>query len=564
MRLNRPPGVARNPVHSTRTAGRGGRRRGSRPSAGAIGVMAATALTAAALALWAIPAGASAHQPAAPASAAKKHASHTTVSAKPKTAKVGASVRLSATVTSSGKTPKGSVTFSAGGKKLCDARLSKGSAHCDAKFSAQDVYEVKGTYSGDSKHRGSWGATSVPVNRYTTTTAVAVSTKTPTAGNPVTLSATVSSKSKAAPTGTVNFTGPGGALCSGKLTAGKAHCTYTWPTAGAPQTVTGTYKGDAAHAGSSGTVSVTGKLITTGTTAAVNMATPYPGQSVTLTATVTPAAATGTVSFSDAGGHLCTGPLAGGTAQCAYTWAAKGGPYTITATYSGDATHAPSAGTAAATVTVTQLATTTQITAPNPIATEPAGTPYTVMVTVTSATGPVPTGTVDVEPTNLTDPGPGFACTATLDGAGNGSCTVDPPVGTFGFTLFQATYSGDAAHLTSQTPVTDEHKLITPDITTTTVTPATATSGDPVTLKATIVDQAGTSLLAGEGGPDLVNFSVNDTVVCADVAVTYTGGANIATCSYTPPTATSYSVEADYLGDDYALPSTGTETLVAS
>ena len=112
MKLNRPPDVARNPF----PAAGAGRRRGRRPGTGVIRLISVTALAAAVCALWAIPAGASAHQPAAPASAAKKHASHTTVSAKPKTAKVGASVRLSATVKSSGKTPKGSVTFSAGGK----------------------------------------------------------------------------------------------------------------------------------------------------------------------------------------------------------------------------------------------------------------------------------------------------------------------------------------------------------------------------------------------------------------------------------------------------------------
>ena len=557
MKLNRPPDVARNPF----PAAGAGRRRGRRPGTGVIRLISVTALAAAACALWAIPAGASAHQPAAPAaSAAKKHASHTTVSAKPKTAKVGASVRLSATVKSSGKTPKGSVTFSAGGKKLCDARLSKGSAHCDAKFSVAGTHKVKGAYSGDSQHRGSWGTTSVTVDRYTTTTAVSVSTATPYPGESVTLSAAVSSKSKAAPTGKVKFSYSGGALCSGTLKSGTAHCNYTWPAVGGPYTVTGAYAGDAAHAGSSGTAGVTVKLLATTTAVTVGTATPYPGESVTLSATVSSAVtATGTVDFSDAGGHLCTGTLAGGTAQCAYTWAAKGGPYTITGTYSGDATHAGSAGTAAGTVTVTPLATTTKITNINPVR-DPAGDPSVITVTVTSATGPVPTGTVKVASTN----GAGVSCTATL-ADGTGSCTITPPVPSFGDIFLEGTYSGDAAHTKSVS--TGQHELIVPDTTTTTLTfdPATGTSGDPETLTATVVDQAGGNISPSAGGTGTVTFTVGATTVCAAAPLTYDGaGDNVATCTFTPEATGPDAVKAVYSGDENNLTSTGKGTLTVS
>lgn len=94
------------------------------------------------------------------------------------------------------------------------------------------------------------------------------------------------------------------------------------------------------------------------------------------------------------------------------------------------------------------IGTTTTITYPalDAPVTEPAGTEVTLTATVTAADGSTPTGTVSFAPWNI--PGPYEAyqvCTATLED-GTGSCQVDPPVGTWGFMQFEATYSGDATH----------------------------------------------------------------------------------------------------------------------
>ncbi|HEY2544274.1 MAG TPA: Ig-like domain-containing protein, partial [Gaiellaceae bacterium] len=68
------------------------------------------------------------------------------------------------------------------------------------------------------------------------------------------------------------------------------------------------------------------------------------GSPATLTATVSPAAATGTVTFSSGGTTLCTGSLSSGAASCTATFA-QTGSYTITATYNGDGVYPKSSGT---------------------------------------------------------------------------------------------------------------------------------------------------------------------------------------------------------------------------
>jgi hypothetical protein len=284
---------------------------------------------------------------------------------------------------------------------------------------------------------------------------------------------------------------------------------------------------------------------------------------------------TGTITFSWAGRTLCVGHLSKGSAACRVRFA-KAGVYRVRGSYSGDRTHAASWATARAWINNKptppppgKFATTTTITSPADISSSPAGTPFTLTATVTSAGGSVPAGTVSFAPNNLgTGPWPSYlVCSATLVN-GTGSCQVDPPKGTWGFVLYTATYSGDATHAGSAS--TGEHKLITPDITNTALTfnPSPATQGTQVTLTATVTDQPGDSLATAFGGPDLVTFSVGGVAIpgCANVPVTdpTNGPDNIATCTYTPATTGQLSVKAAYLGDEYATTSSDTETLTVN
>jgi hypothetical protein len=98
---------------------------------------------------------------------------------------------------------------------------------------------------------------------------------------------------------------------------------------GTPQTATRVVSGTIAPA----------TTTTTSLTSSVNPS--LLGQSVTLTATVAPASATGTVTFKDGAATLGTGTLAGGTASLS-TSALTLGAHTLTAAYGGDATFSAS------------------------------------------------------------------------------------------------------------------------------------------------------------------------------------------------------------------------------
>jgi large repetitive protein len=285
---------------------------------------------------------------------------------------------------------------------------------------------------------------------------------------------------------------------------------------------------------------------------------------VALSATVASSGAatpTGAVTFSDTSGTLCSDvPLADGTASCSATFA-KAGAYTVTATYSGDASD--NGSSASETETVAQLTTATAITNANPT-TEPQGTNFEVDVTVTSSSGPAPTGTVEVANIDLDGvPAGTYTCPATLSagsgGTSTGECAIDTG-GNYGFIEVEATYAGDAAHAGSAS--TGEHKLINLEPTTTAVVEAggAAGSGD-VTLTATVTPVGGGSLLAGASDtPDVVNFTGNPTVVadCTDVAIVYTAATgNTATCTVGLTSGDSYDVTANFPGDEYAAGSSG-------
>jgi Bacterial Ig-like domain (group 3) len=225
------------------------------------------------------------------------------------------------------------------------------------------------------------------------------------------------------------------------------------------------------------------------------------------------------------------------------------------------------------------VATTTTVTAPaaNVYSYVHAGQSFTVTATVTAADGSVPTGTVAFTLVEYPGTPPAaLECTganaATLVN-GTATCTVTTAVGDYGFVLYEAAYTptADSEWTTSNSLGSGDHKLVTWDITSTKLTfsPATATAGDPVTLTADVTDQGNDALSSAfSATPDLVTFSIGGVAIpgCANVAVTDTEAPpvdpdNIATCTYTPATSGSVAIEAAYSGDQYALPSSATETL---
>jgi hypothetical protein len=327
------------------------------------GLVSKTALTGivAAATLLAVPAMAD----AAPARAAAKHPSTVSVSASPRVAVAGTGVQLTATVKSANPTPTGSVTFWWGSRKLCSAKLSHKSAHCDTSFHTAGSYAVRGVYSGDAKHAAAAGKVTVVATKAATVTKItSVSPNRVPAGHSATVTVTVANRAGTlAPTGTVSVKPTDAAdakqkgyTCTVTLNAashGRGTCEITppVPTYGTIEYVA-TYGGDGAHASSkSATYTV---IVPDVTTTAVA----FSGDTLTATVTnqakdnISPSAGgTGTVTFT-IGGTAISGcsdvslsytAATGNTATCPYT--PTGGSATVTATYSGDEANLASSGT---------------------------------------------------------------------------------------------------------------------------------------------------------------------------------------------------------------------------
>jgi hypothetical protein len=360
MRLQRPHGAATNRAERT------GATRG-RLGSGTIRLLSVTAIAAATCSLWAGAASAAtAH--------VTRHATKTSVSVSPKTAYTNADVKLSATVKGSGSRPTGTVTFWFGTRKLCRGTLSRGSAHCYAKFSNAATKTITGKYSGNSSHKASSGTAKVkivnrprPAKSATTTTITNANPGTVDVGKTFTFDVSVTSLS-GTPTGTVKVTAtapaglPADFDCTATLSGGKGSCTITAPEYGIVD-YEATYSGDATHTASTyaGPYELAMLNVTT-TTVGPTTAT---AGSVTLTAEVYAMGAdidmanggTGTVTFYVAASPTATPTVAcaaslltsfnattgDNEATCADTLAT--GDYYITAKFSGDPVNEPSDST---------------------------------------------------------------------------------------------------------------------------------------------------------------------------------------------------------------------------
>ncbi len=175
------------------------------------------------------------------------------------------------------------------------------------------------------------------------------------------------------PTGTVTFTSnrPGSSFTGNPCTlsatsSSTASCSVTFVAGTAKATITGTYSGDAAHTGSSGTTTVGSAKRTTSTVLDCPPDTVAIGSSLTCTATVTDSTTgtfkirpTGTVTFK---GNLtdqfdptsCTlQPVNGQSSSCSVQYTPTAGPnhHKLTAHYSGDLNHTGSTGSVTVMVT---------------------------------------------------------------------------------------------------------------------------------------------------------------------------------------------------------------------
>jgi hypothetical protein len=188
----------------------------------------------------------------------------TTISSSSGSSTVGQSVTFTAVVSSTVGTPTGSVTFTDGSTVIATIALSNGLAKLTTASLAAGSHSIVATYSGDTNFNSS-GSTGLAqtVNKVSTATALNTSANPATAGQSVTLTATVSGRSSVS--GTVTFFDGGVALGTSSVVSGVA----TFSTSSLSQgthSLTASYGGDAKNAGStSAALSLAVNPATTGT-----------------------------------------------------------------------------------------------------------------------------------------------------------------------------------------------------------------------------------------------------------------------------------------------------------
>jgi hypothetical protein len=410
----------------------------------------------------------------------------TALSANPTTAVFGQTVGFSASVSpvGAGGTPTGSVTLSdTNSNSSFTGTLTGGTASFSISTLSVGSHTLIASYSGDNAfNQSSSLPVNVQVNKAPTTTALVVTPTSSNLGATVQLTAKVTSSTGAGPiTGTITFM-DGNLPIGGPVTvsASAGATATTMSLASGPHSLTAVYSGDVNFAAStSPQVSESVGQTTTTTTLSLSSASTSFGQNVTLTAAVSAAGATGTVTFEDGGSPLVTQPLSNGGATF-NTATLSPGIHSLSAVYNGDSKFGTSTGTA--TETVAKGSTTTALTAsPSP---GTSGQPVTLRAVVTPAGA---TGTVTFQEGNTT----------------LGSSALNNGVATIAFTFptgshaLTASYSGDVNYNPSSGAATE---VVNPN------NPLTNIS--PVTLLAAFVGNQYSVTFTATGGVPPLTWSM--------------------------------------------------------
>jgi large repetitive protein len=268
------------------------------------------------------------------------------------------------------------------------------------------------------------------------------------------------------------------------------------------------------------------------------------GQAVTFTATVSPGDGGGTVTFTADGNPIlgCSGQslsLVGGVsyqATCT-TSSLPAGSNTVTATYTGDATYAQSAGT------ITEEVGPTTATVSSSLNPSTAGQPVTFTATVSPSDGG---GTVSF--TAGGNPISGCPAESLTLAAGSYQATCTTSSLSAGSIVVSAAYSGDTNYGGSSGSITQTVRTLT--TTTVNSSPNPASYGATVTLTATVS--------ATDGGGS-VSFTADGNPVpgCSSQAQTLISDTYQATCTTSSLAAGSHNIVAAYSGDTGYTPSSG-------
>ncbi|MFZ0318985.1 MAG: Ig-like domain repeat protein [Candidatus Sulfotelmatobacter sp.] len=439
-----------------------------------------------------------------------------------------------------------------GDTNLCSSSTSLAAGEgCDVsvEFTPQSVGSLSAGITLTNNNLNGSGATeNVAVSgtaTLATTATVLLAAPNPTiVGQSVTLTATVSPAPTGSSLGSVNFYDGAALLGSGNINSSGVATLSTSSLPVGADSLTAVYSGNAAFGTSTSSVFTETVAALTSTTTALTAA-PNPalaGQTVILTATVTPAptgSSLGSISFYNSATLLGSGNLNSSGIATFTTTSLSAGADSLTAVYSGNASYATSTSSAyTETVTAPTSTTTTLTGAPNP-----ALVGQSVTLTATVNPPPVKPGRVH-SPISHEESSLGtvsFYYGETLLGSGNVNsggvatlATTSLPVGADGLT---AAYSGDSGFAASTSSLYTE-TITAPTSTTTTLTttPNPAQAGQSVTLTATISPAPTGSSLGTvsfyDGETLLGSGNVNSAGVATFTSTSLPAGANSLTAVY--------------------------------
>jgi hypothetical protein len=430
----------------------------------------------------------------------------------------GSSVTFTSSVSGGSGTPTGTVTFFDGNTPLGSGAqtMSAGAASIMVSTLAVGSHSITAVYSGDANNATSTSPAVSHVVDTATPGMVLTSSLNPSGlGQSVTLAATVT---PTIATGNVTFTYNNGTTAVATLSGGTATLVTSALALGS-QVVGASYPGDSNDNAASATLTQVVKAATT-TTLTSSLSTSTYGETVTLTATLNPLSATGTITFKDGVTALASPvTLVSGVAHLPISSLAVGA-HSLTAVYGGDASNAASTSTPALSHPVTQIPTTTTLTSSQ----NPSGFGRSVVLTATVS--PIPAGgSVTFYDVSV------VLGTVSLN---SGVATLAWSGGSLGTYALTAAYTGDTNDNASSASL-NQSVVPVPTVTLTSST-SSATYGNGVLLTASLSPTTATGK---------VTFYDGATVLSTEPVVS---GGQATLTTYLLPTGSS-SLRAFYLGD---------------
>jgi hypothetical protein len=402
-----------------------------------------------------------------------------TLTATPSPAAADTTVALVASVNVATGTPSGTVTFYDDGKQIGTAPLESDTATLRTSALAPGTHSLIASYPGDTINAPSTSPVVIEIVGKATSTMSASSSENPSnVGQMVRFNAVVHGAA-GTPSGTVTFSDGNHSLATVQLKSGEASYSISTLSIGVP-TINIVYSGDAVFASSSAALTQTVQLQNTSITLSATPKSTTYGSPIRLSAAVSGGnpGLTGTITFKDGNNVLGSVNLIAHAGVLSVN-SLTAGEHSLTATYSGDASHDASTSSPVV-VAVARATPSVKLTSSSDpsIAGEP------VTFTATLGGGPsAPTGSV-----TFTDGTNQIGEPATLF---NGIATVSTSILTAGQHNIFAAYTGDSNYLSTSSTAFPQVVQNLASTTTTISSSENPSFGGPVNFTVSVTSQIG-------------------------------------------------------------------------